>query len=127
MNDDDIKLCVSWWSKFLKEDFEFDNGDKSQSTFANINKHLMDMPTIIQIAVFENSLFNIIKNNLKRNLDVLFLEVDYDPCNLLRQALEDAEIKFNFSILPCKTSMIISEKKIEVKQGYGAQFINIKG
>jgi hypothetical protein len=53
------------------------------------------------------------------------LNVDYQPCKALADALNGAGIENAMGVLPIKTAMVIEGDKAEVAYGYGAEYVTL--
>lgn len=114
-----IETAVEWWVKKVTEKAHHDNGDNSKdSSLAMLLADLGAEPVSdAKAEIFRNVLVELIIDSLDR-MGMVSLDVDYNPCTILVEAAEKAEIsEFNF---PYKTSMIITETEVNVYDGYAA-------
>lgn len=122
MFEKEIESAVNWWANTLMGDVKHDNGARDLNSLLSCTMADLLKKTITeqQIEVFKNELKSLLVKELyenrKRRQSVTYLSCDYNPCCLLEEAAEKAEIsEFNF---PYKTHMEIREGEVIVSAGY---------
>lgn len=116
--------ATNWWvDKIIALDHH-DNGAKD-----DCNKMAMLMMDVIasnnavsksQILIFKESL---IKDLISCKRDFIVFGVDYNPDEILYNAIKKAKI--NACRLPIKTYMKINNDKIFVSEGYGSSYLEL--
>lgn len=123
MNERVAKLTAKWWRKKL-ECCHHDNGDtSSSSSFACFMADMLAQkhaPTKSQLDIFENELTRLIMESKMFNV---YLRCDYNPCQMLSDAAEVANI--NPCCFPFKTNTSTIEDRVEVSDGYCAKWVEI--
>lgn len=126
-NENAALVAAKWWTNAIANPSpeSFNNGDRtSDASFMYMMLgHMRAMNHLASRAQLENFcsiLTKKIEKELKKHPSVV-LSCDYDPCNLLAQCAEKAEI--DSCLFPFKRSMKITEKKVEVKDGYSARWV----
>ncbi len=121
-----IKKLIDWWVEVIQQPLNQNNGDNSNHPF-NSTILLNTLSLVHQkkinednIVLFKEKLYNILIN---RSQEDLFLDVDYVPCDDLREAADYSDI--NYSVFPCKTITILKENSVMVKKGYNQEFKKI--
>lgn len=117
-------FAAEWWAKRIDGNVKHDNGDESlNGAVAGVLGDMLSKPTTQeQLEVFKEHLSRYILDKASLEKSV-YLECDYNPDGPLTTSATKAGISlFNF---PWKTSMMITEDGIEVKEGYGAHFKKI--
>lgn len=118
-----VKAAVEYWSGFLKDplSFEMDNGEPSQHAMLNMLRMAAVKPFDSErVKIFEEELTKIVTSALSIG-DHFDLNVDYHPDRNLSHCLDLAfgeKGYISMQVFPCKTNMWISEKDVQVSQGY---------
>lgn len=119
LTEDQVKTAAKWWKDQLKSPV-FDNGDNSfTGFFTSTMAHMVAeqyRPTEDQIERFGEILERKIA---EENPD--YIRVDYGPCQLLYDALEEAGMDTSVDLLPWKTCMWLRNGAVKVALGYGAE------
>jgi len=123
--EDAVIKTVLWWSeKSFQTTLNQNNGDDSPTgglTFALMNTLAMDIQndtTKAQIKKFEEKLTELLMGVEHEAPYLKSLEVDYDPCRLLGEAMEHATI--NLKCLPIKSHTRIDKNNVVwAKYQYG--------
>lgn len=133
------KVAAHWWADKLRSDFELSNGaEDEEGTIAAmaLTNPVVDslMTAVRDIAkaevtpekadAFEKALAQEIQDRLVQyahqfDIDIVSLDVDYDPSPLIADALKTAGIPVSIGVLPLKTNMRVSIREVEVAAGYG--------
>lgn len=117
------RIAAKWWgSKISGCGSRHDNGDISfGSIYAGMIADMCaEEANDEKVNRFIDFLAESIMGRNKESGREIMLDCDYNPCTMLRDCAEKAEInKNNF---PWKTSMRISPDKIYVKEGYGQPY-----
>ena len=122
----DLKKAVKWWSDQVRGNKPHDNGDDSPAgRMGMLMADSMRKPVgDVQIGIFEKAL----EEGLKALLDEwggnnVYVGVDYSPGVVLSEAAQAAGIgPYNF---PFKPMMLFKNGEIWVKEGYGAEPVQI--
>lgn len=123
--EDAVIKVVLWWSeKSFKAALNQNNGDNSREggmAFALMNTLAMDIQnktTPEQIKKFEDKLTQLLMGVAHESNHMKSLEVDYDPCRFLGEAMQHAGI--NSKCLPIKSWTRISDTNVAyAKYQYG--------
>lgn len=122
----DLKKAVKWWSDQVRGNKPHDNGDDSPaSRMSMLMADSMRKPVgDVQIGIFEKALEEGLKARFEEWGDnYVYVGVDYSPDVVLSEAAQAAGIgPYNF---PFKTMMIFKNGEIWVKEGYGAEPVQI--
>lgn len=113
-----------WWAEALHWP-KHDNGDDSnRGAMSQLMANMIamkygDQLTESALDRFADELASSINDRLAQSNQVM-LNVDYDPCQLLVEASEAAELKLISYCWPWKTVMWITPDSVKVCHGYGA-------
>lgn len=122
----DIKKAVKWWSDQVRGNKPHDNGDDSPAgRMGMLIADSMRKPVgDVQIEIFEKALEEGLKAHFEKWGDnYVYVGVDYSPDVVLSEAAQAAGIgPYNF---PFKTMMLFKNGEIWVKEGYGAESVQI--
>lgn len=112
-----VKAAVDWWANAIASP-KLDNGDELSFMLMQMLSATGKSYSAEEVKVFKTTLAKGIINEMKE-YGRCTLSVDYHPCGLLA----DAGAKIGVSTMsgwPWKTTMYVSEKRVEVFAGYGA-------
>lgn len=115
LSTEQISIAANWWADAVCKP-KFDNGDTGPTggiTFCLATLASKPVPDESKVA-FVASLSKVLAEKKP-----LSLSVDYDPCPILKQAMQDACIPL--SNAPWKTNMYLNRGGVSVIHGYGAQ------
>lgn len=118
-----IETAVNWWAERVTGNTIHSNGDETKaSEFAGLLADLMQEPVKDKNKVekYKESLAEHLVKSFGDGRSRLCLSCDYAPDFILSKAAKEAEI--NVHNYPWKTSMIISDDRIEVSEGYGQPY-----
>ena len=126
-----IKTAAKWWADKLKQRQPHSNGDNSfGSMFAcTLTDMLAEEVSDEQLALFTKELEGEIHKFMEKYNDrYTFLDSDYGPGGMLREAAEKANISvFNF---PYKTHLCIERNgenyTVKVADGYGVGYEEVQ-
>ena len=122
LTDNQIEIAVRWWMDALKNPTFKDDKDGAEIStafmFVKIAQRLNPVSED-KIKLFGDNLRNILQNTRNRTI----LCTDYDPDDILSEALEKAGIKD--AVMPWKTTMWMLENTVKVACGYGADYISL--
>jgi hypothetical protein len=116
------ELAAEWWANQLRPnptalDLDHETYDEAISRlYSKVYAPDDGGPTEDQIELFRAELLEILME--EEDFDAFMLEVDYEPCEILSKALENAGISAK---LPIKTTMWLDDRT--VSKGYGAPFV----
>lgn len=125
-----IEKAVDVWCNELRNP-KFDNGDTSDSSLfsnslqAKLCSQLQgEINLNEEIEKFRINLTDIIKKDVKEKSDpvrgyYVWLEVDYDPCSMLRKAIEGT--KLHPKMFSIKSSVDIHDDIVSTRFGYGVR------
>ncbi len=66
-----------------------------------------------------------LKDRLRGCNEFVHLDVDYDPCKILRESAKAADISISITSFPWKTNMCFEDGKIMVSRGYRAPYVEV--
>lgn len=122
----DLKKAVKWWSDQVRGNKPHDNGDNSPAgRMGMLMADSMRKPVgDVQIGIFEKTLEEGLKARFEEWGDnYVYVGVDYSPDVVLSEAAQAAGIgPYNF---PFKTMMLFKDGEIWVREGYGAEPVQI--
>lgn len=118
-----IDRAIELWARMLV-DPKYDNGDKSLNGalgmgLMHTNSDNNSSDEVLE--KFKGSLKTILEKPTERGYFDTWLNVDYQPCEPLAQAAEEAGLTTRF---PVKTSMQLNDYYVSVSYGYGAEDVN---
>lgn len=112
------ETAAEWWTEQLRGPVHNDNGEAYQSVFGSLIANMYPAPTEAQLATFKDELVARLTQELARcGTQWYTIGVDYDPCRVLAEAADAANI--NYARFPWKTHLYVIEGKLEVSSGYG--------
>lgn len=122
MSENSAEFGAKWWADKVRGGSRFDNGDESQmgttvSALAVLLQSRAPAAGDGAVMEFERLLRETIQKDLTER-GCCWLDVDYNPCRPLAEALTAAGIQ---KMLPWKTSMRVWPTGVEVREGYGAE------
>jgi hypothetical protein len=130
MNKEIAKIAAKWWADKLRSPAMLDNGDNSEAGFMTnvlatiVQQSEREDVTESKISKFEEELTKLIT---KMDKGYVYIGVDYDPCVVLSDAAQKADLKLGMTTLPWKTNMNIDPNgTIEVSEGYGGEWHEVK-
>jgi hypothetical protein len=132
-----LEAAADWWAEQISGyKLNWDNGAQNEGSAAdrktgqlmwmlgNINANkAREEVTPEKLQKFKESLIKRISERWENSVGIyreypLILSVDYDPDEILRESVNEAEI--NNGVFPCKTCMWIDSKMVSAKLGYGS-------
>lgn len=127
----ELLVAAKWWANLLRRHPNHDNGDASQSSFANAVTTTVCRPlTEEQVIRFQDALVEECANAYAGHTwneesphyasALRALVTDYGPGFLLNNALDKAGIDHGNLRLPYKTVMWVNPGSVMVRPGYGA-------
>lgn len=122
------KTAASWWATKVWNT-KFDNGATDQlNVMASMMASMSAVKAQSQITVekqmnFEKLLTEAIMEKLNNGATSLPIGCDYNPDHILAEAADKAGIPSN--VFPWKTKMLISDKRIQVSEGYGEPYYDL--
>lgn len=118
-----IEIAASWWAARLQK-LHHDNGAKdSTNVMAMLFADMIAIdhrPTNDQLVKFRSALEDCIK---REGRNYISLSCDYSPNSILAEAAEKAGI--NSCVFPYKVSTHIDGDKFIVRDGYGADAVEV--
>lgn len=119
MASDMATAAARWWADLLEMPTIHDNRDSYSSTVATSMALDTPTPTKEQLDLFAGELATRLEADPSWKEGYMFLDVDYEPCDVLSESAEKADI--NDLRFPWKTRMWIDNGEIKVARGYGAR------
>jgi hypothetical protein len=123
----EINVAVSWWVNKLsiKGKPKYDNGDSITQTFYEKYVTPPEPATQEELERFGKTLTRVLEREYfkpGRNENYAHLGVDYEPQEILEEALDLALIPSKkHELLPVKTRMWIDNGTVKVREGYGRE------
>lgn len=112
-----VKVAVDWWANAIASP-KLDNGDEMPFMLMQMISATGKSYSEEEVKLFKTTLAEGIINEMKE-YGRCTLRVDYHPCDVLAEAGGKIGVS-SMSGWPWKTTMYVSEKKVEVYAGYGA-------
>lgn len=124
--EDLINAAADWWVKAIERP-KFDNGDPSPTGgMATVLAMLANRPKgNAELEKFRESFVTRLKADFEADRAPRLIGVDYGPCGWLCEVADQAGCATRITDWPWKTNMHISDGKVEVSAGYGAEYKTI--
>ena len=122
LTEEQIEKASNWWSEQLRSP-SFDNGDDSKTG------EMCHMMATMAHSDISDAKIDKFKSELRLRMsdcnESVRIDVDYDPCQMLRMSAKAADINTSITTFPWKTNMYFEDEKVMVSMGYRTPYAEV--